>query len=372
MQQLEDRAARAYLPLHVLVELTHACNLSCEHCYLDQAPSTDELTTSEWRRVFRELADEGCLFLILSGGEPLARPDWLALATHARGLGFALRIFTNGTLVTATVADQIASLRPLEIEVSLLGAIAATHDAITRRPGAFARTVAGVRALRRRGVPVLLKAMVMTRNAAELGAIRTLAAALDCSVCFDIEITPKNDGDPGPTRLAATGTPAVEAARAELLAGPGGLHAAREEDRAALLACAPCRAGRSTCHVGANGDVLPCMQWTRPVGNLRRARFRDLWRGSSDLGRLRSTRLADLPGCAGCQLLDVCSPCLALSLLENGNLEGPSTTRCRATAVRARALGVAGAPAATCGAQANSEPVAPSATGERHEREASL
>jgi MoaA/NifB/PqqE/SkfB family radical SAM enzyme len=66
--------------------------------------------------------------------------------------------------------------------------------------------------------------------------------------------------------------------------------------------------------------------------------FREIWRRSPILLRLRRITLADLTDCAGCRLLDVCSPCLGLSLLENGNWAGPAPTKCRSAQVRARAL----------------------------------
>src|SRR5215471_4660046 len=116
--ELFAAAERREVPLSALIELTHACNLDCEQCYLDLVPDRQigALTTAEWKRILRELCDEGCLYLTISGGEPLARGDFFELASYARGLGFALRIFTNGTLVDDESADRIAALAPLGVE----------------------------------------------------------------------------------------------------------------------------------------------------------------------------------------------------------------------------------------------------------------
>ena len=338
LQELSERAARAEIPLHALVELTWACNLRCEHCYLPPSATHAELSTEDWQRVLAELAAEGCLFLTFTGGEFLQRQDWFTLASYARTLGFGLRLFSNGTLITDAVAEQMAALRPLGVDLSLLGGTAGTHDAITRMPGAFDRMVAGARALRARKVPVMLKTVLMQRNVAEHQAMRALAERLDCQIYFDIEVTPRNDGDPGPTFLCATGSAAVEAARCQIYQGPRALRPTSPADRETLLTCGPCRAGRNTCHVAPNGDVSPCTQWVEPVGNLRVTSFRKIWRQSPVLLRLRRITLADLTDCARCQFLDACSPCLALSLLENGNWAGPAPTKCRSAQVRARAL----------------------------------
>ena len=147
------RAVKDRIPLTVLVELTNACNLDYEHCYLDLAADNaiGALSTDEWKRVFGELAAEGCLFLTLSGGELLVRKDWYDLVMFARELKFALRIFTNGTLIDDVVANRILEVSPVGVEIGLLGATADTHDANHRRPGSFAKTVRGVRLLRERG-----------------------------------------------------------------------------------------------------------------------------------------------------------------------------------------------------------------------------
>ena len=142
---LLSQSEEAARPLVAHLELTHACNEDCEHCYLDLLPDKKigALDTSEWKRIFDELAEEGCLFLTFSGGEVLVRRDWEELARYARSLGFALRLFTNASLVTEQVADRIAAVKPMQIDVSLLGGTAATHDAITRRRGSFEKTLRG-------------------------------------------------------------------------------------------------------------------------------------------------------------------------------------------------------------------------------------
>src|SRR5437870_2999893 len=159
---LLDRTEERAVPLSALIELTNACNVDCEHCYLDLLPDhrIGALKTDEWKRIFRELAAQGCLFMTLSGGEILVRRDWYELASYARGLGFALRLFTNGTLIDGEIAAQMASLEPLAVELSLHGATPATQDAITRRAGSFDRALDGIRRLRALGVVVVIKCVL--------------------------------------------------------------------------------------------------------------------------------------------------------------------------------------------------------------------
>jgi radical SAM protein with 4Fe4S-binding SPASM domain len=336
------RAEREHIPLSVVVEITHACNVDCEHCYLDLVPDSKigALSTDEWKRVFRELKAAGCMFLTMTGGEVLVRRDFFELAGYARELGFALTIFTNGTMVTEAHADRIAALRPMGVEISLLGGIAATHDAIARRRGAFDKTIAGVRRLRERGVPVLLKTVLMQKNVAEREAIRAIADGLGCNMHFDIEVTPKDDGSLGPKALVAE-DPALVAAMSEIVGEATEKFGIKDIPRGERLESTPCGAGRRTCQIGPAGDVFPCTQWSKPVGNLRGSAFGELWTANETLVRVRAMRVKDFPVCAGCEILDVCGPCMALSLLEVGEI-GPSPTKCAAAEVKAKAHGMPG------------------------------
>jgi radical SAM protein with 4Fe4S-binding SPASM domain len=344
------RSAELERPVTALVELTHACNVDCEHCYLDLRPDKKigALDTSEWKRIFGELADEGCLFLTLSGGEVLLRRDWEELARHARSLGFAIRFYTNGTLISEEVADRIAALKPAGVEISLLGGIAATHDAIARRRGAFDKTIAGIRRLRARKIQVVLKCVLMKKNIAEHAQIEALAKSLDCEILFDMEVTPKNNGSRETTDLTVEGMAALEAAiLSDRMVGDwSGVEDLNSAPQEVRLDFTPCAAGRRTVHIGPTGDVFPCTSWTKPIGNLREASFSALWNEHPMFAEIRAKRVGSFPTCAKCELLSVCTPCMALSLLEQGNLAGPSPTKCRSSEARAKARGIAGESAA--------------------------
>jgi radical SAM protein with 4Fe4S-binding SPASM domain len=340
-------AEQTVKPLSALVEITHACNVDCEHCYLDLVPDKKigALSTDEWKRVLGEIKAAGALYLTITGGEIMVRRDWFEIAAHARSLGFALTLYTNGTLIDDDAADRIATLRTMRVEISLLGGIAATHDAIARRRGAFDKTLAGVRRLRERGVKVILKCVVMRRNAEETAAIEAIASELGCVVQFDLMITPKNDASREPQGLGTERDALLPIARRiEELAGTTSCGSC-DVDRDARLDAHPCAAGRRTAHVGPAGDVTACLQWIEPVGNVRATSFATIWGESELLARIRAARVKDFPSCSSCQLLAICAPCMALNQLEAGRnerLDGPSETKCNYAEMRAQVLGLPG------------------------------
>ena len=103
------------------MDWTRRCNLRCRHCFVRDTAGA-ELDTAGVRRVLDALADGGVLFLVVTGGEPLLRPDFRTLFEHAKRRGFVLTLFTNGGLIDQPLADFLADMPPRRIEITLYGA----------------------------------------------------------------------------------------------------------------------------------------------------------------------------------------------------------------------------------------------------------
>jgi MoaA/NifB/PqqE/SkfB family radical SAM enzyme len=166
-----------------VLEPTFRCNLRCVHCYVNKpAGSAEEkareLTTARLIQVIDEIADAGCLNLLLTGGEVLLRPDFEELYRHALRRGMLVTVYTNGTLVTDRIADLFDRHRPLLVEISLYGMTRATYERVTGVPGSFDRCLDGIRRLVERGVPLKLKTMALSWNAHEVADMQAFAAEL--------------------------------------------------------------------------------------------------------------------------------------------------------------------------------------------------
>lgn len=149
----------------VIWNLIRRCNLNCIHCYSLSADVDfpGELGTEEVFRVMDDLRAFGVPVLILSGGEPLLRPDIFEISRRAKGLGFYLGLSTNGALIDAAMADRIAEVGYDYVGISLDG-IGAVHDAFRRVPGCFDASLAALRLLRDRGIKVGIRFTVTERN----------------------------------------------------------------------------------------------------------------------------------------------------------------------------------------------------------------
>ncbi|MFZ4789295.1 MAG: heme d1 biosynthesis radical SAM protein NirJ [Candidatus Competibacteraceae bacterium] len=153
----------------VIWNLVRRCNLACKHCYSISA-DTDfpgELTTEEAFTVMADLRRFRVPVLILSGGEPLLRPDIYTIAHHAKALGFYVALSSNGTLIDRTNIARIAEVGFDYVGISLDG-IAETHDRFRRQSGAFAASMNGIRLCREHAIKVGVRYTMTEDNAHDL------------------------------------------------------------------------------------------------------------------------------------------------------------------------------------------------------------
>lgn len=275
------RAGRLARPLGAYLELTYACNWRCVFCYNPRHHDLRGMGREAWIAVLDSLRAIGVLQVTLTGGEPLAHPAFFEIARAARERAFALRIFTNGTMIeSAETARAIAALNPFSVEISLHGATPDVHDATTQRTGSFVRMWRAIDLLGDEGVRLSLKAPVTSINEHQIDEMIQLAASRRLPFRFDVSITPRDDGDRSPQQYTAS--PAGRARVLELGIGTGDL---RRVTR--IEGDSNCGIGRSTLAIDPEGNVFPCMQWRQTsLGNVRENRLESFWHSSEERARL--------------------------------------------------------------------------------------
>ncbi len=259
-------------PLSGQWELTCRCNLACLMCYTDCFNTPErirrELSFEEIARLMDQVAAAGCLELTLTGGEPLARPDFLEIYAYAKEKGFLVTVFTNGTLITAKVADFWKSHPPAMIEISFHGASEESFEGITLGRGSFGRCLNGIKLIRERGLPLKLKTTAMTVNRDEILPIKDYARSLGARYTMGSDIRPRLDGseDVYGYQLAAGEVSAIERSDAEFCAE-------RERQDAARPAAPNCGGGRRKFHIDAYGGLQLCSKNRRKSYDLRSGSF---------------------------------------------------------------------------------------------------
>lgn len=317
LDRFYERAAEAWIPLGVMMEVNHACHLACVQCYIGDDPGEHPLTAGEIRRVIEELAAEGTFFLTITGGEIFLRKDLFEILSHARQLGFVLTLFTTGTPITSEVADRVAALYPCAVEVTLYSTRPEIHEAVTRRPGSHSRTVEGVKLLRDRGVRVIVKAPIMNLNAGEHVGIKEFVDSVGAEHRFDLTIAPCRDGDAAPMDYQLAAEWVAQLGRDPIL---GKLAAPKEPRPAEAM---PCGAGRWSCDISPSGEVYPCLSFPYGLsaGSLREQSFHEIWHDSPVMRRVRELTLGDLDHASGgCgHGGGECGRCLGFSLTLHGD-----------------------------------------------------
>lgn len=273
----------------VLLELTYRCNLDCFFCYNDLSLRGRALTFEDYDLLLRDLASMNVMSVTLTGGEPLAHADFFRIGALARELGFVVRVKTNGHAVRGELARRLRDeVDPFVLETSLHGATAATHDRQTRVAGSFDRLIDNIREMLTLGLRVKVNSTLTRWNESETAAMHALCDSLGVPLRFDLQVSPRDDGDRSPLDVA----PTAEGVR-KLLA----VETARSERFAASPPDAPrvdpapstkhCGAGSAGIAIDPFGNIYPCVQWRRPVGNLHEKRIVDVW--ASDFGAIRTT-----------------------------------------------------------------------------------
>ena len=349
----------------VFWETTKACNLSCRHCRAvpQRSLGPRELTTRRALDLMDAIAAVGKPVFVMSGGEPLFRPDVFDLAAYGLETGFRMALATNGTLVDQQTAAKIADAGFSRVAISLDGANRETHDRFRGQAGAYALAVAGIRALRDEGVSVQINSTIARHNVAELPAMLDVALSLEADalhlfmlvpVGCGLEIAPAEmlpadeyervlqwfDGQAKtcPIDLKATCAPHYYRIRAQRLedarrggdfsetfiapgtrakAAPMLLHGGGHGQHLSAMTRG-CLAGTSVCFISNEGEVYPCGYLPVSAGNTQLEPFADIWRSSPVFEQLRNP--GSLEGkCGDCRFEAICGGCRARAYAATGS-----------------------------------------------------
>jgi len=337
---------RRRVPLHGTLELTFRCNMRCGFCYCPATSASlpeTEMSTQEVRQCIDEIADAGCLSLLLTGGEPLMRRDFKEIYVYIRKRGIFVTLFTNGTRLNEDVADILCAYPPKKVEITLYGATRRTHEKVTGIPGSFAACRRGIELTLARRLPLALKSTVSIDNCQEVPLMTEMARSLGVDYRWDPMLDPRMDGDQTPCayRLAPHQIVAMDRLDPEKVAGFRRLCAreSRIADRGLVYLCG---AGEGSFHIDPYGRLSMCSLTRYAAYPLRRGNFRQGFYRHFPRLRAKRFRKGQIAPCVDCSLLNLCTNCPGTAFLENACLHQPSRFHCEVA--RLRSLEAAGQP----------------------------
>jgi radical SAM protein with 4Fe4S-binding SPASM domain len=318
-------------------EATRRCPLRCRHCRggaRDETPA-GELTTAEGLRLVEAVAAAGRPLLILTGGEPMVRPDFYDLLERARELGLRTAVAPCGGLLDEPAARRLREVGVARISISLDGPSAETHDRFRGVPGAFDTAVRALEHARAASLPFQVNTTVTRGNAGKLPAILDLAVRLGAAAWDLFFLVPVGRG----AALAAEALDAVGMAQTldwvadararqpvpiQVTCAPQFAARLAERGKSASIGARGCLAGRGFLFVSHRGRLQPCGFLELPCGDLRQDAFdlARLWQTSAWFQKLRDPAL--LAGaCGACAYRELCGGCRARALATTGDPRGP-------------------------------------------------
>lgn len=328
-------------PFLVALNLTRRCNLRCAHCYLDAGSRRDgvpdELATEEILGLLDRIADL-CdeTMIVLTGGEPLLRPDVETIAHHAADRGLMVVVGTNGMLLDARRVAALKAAGVRAVGISLDSLDSAYHDRFRGLSGAWEATLAGIDACRRGGLMFQFHFTVTDDNAHEVDDMIAFAREANAAVLNVFFVVCTGRGRSLSNISVETYERVLrrlaDAARAEpdlmvrARCAPHFKRLARELSPQLPITLADgyeaggCLAGTRYCRVTPEGDVTPCPYMEISAGSVRKSDFATLWAEAPVFAALRSPKLEGR--CGGCEYAKLCGGCRARPFGRDCNLMG--------------------------------------------------
>lgn len=315
-------------------ELTRSCNLSCSHCRAsaEKGPYEGELTREEVLRVMDEIASFSKPIIIMTGGEPLLRPDIFKLARYGTERGLRMVMATNGILITEEILKEMKGSGIQRISISLDGPDPRSHNEFRKTEGSFEGSIRGIELAKREGLEFQINTTITQANLHLLPDILRLAVDLGAVAHHifllvptgrgrelkDQEITAKDyertlhwfyeQREKVPLQLKATCAPHYyrilrQRSKREgkkITPQPHGLDAITRG----------CLGGISFCFISHQGQVQPCGYLELNCGNVRERPFQEIWENSEIFQNLRNTD-GYKGKCGRCEFRKVCGGCRA-------------------------------------------------------------
>jgi radical SAM protein with 4Fe4S-binding SPASM domain len=318
------------LPVLSEIALTYRCQNRCFFCYAsspERGRSVPEMTTDEVKLVLDKIVDQARVPTVsFTGGEPTLRADLTELVAYARERGLRTNLITNGIRCgDEDYAARLAEAGLNSAQVSVEAGDAATHDTVVDHPGAFERTIQGVRNFKAAGVHVHTNTTINDRNLEALPALIDLLGEMGQEY-LSMNMVIRTGG--------AVGVPDVNYERIGEIVVALKERAESHGMRFVWYSPVPhclfnpivyglgsqsCSAADGLLSIAPDGQVLPCSSFEHGVGNLVSEDFETVWNRRS--ARYWRNKEFVPPGCRDCEMVDICCGACPLYWDEQGSFD---------------------------------------------------
>ncbi len=313
-------------------ELTFRCALRCSYCgigrYNEPGYLKNELKAKEIRVILDKIHKAGVFWICFTGGDPLARKDFLEIYSYAKKKGFIITVFTSGYHLTENIIRCFKKKPPFSLEINLNGVDADLYEKMTAVKGSFAKVMNAVKAGLKARLPLKIKTQVTKDNIEALPTIRRFVESLGLKLHHNSILQAGLIGDKAPCGLRISpqqfleinGIENIQDSDCKLLSNS--LSSAKKDissmPEASLFPCAI--GGGDNMVIDPFGNLVPCFCIREPKANLIREEIDEARKKILDWSlTLKFTSHAK---CKNCSIKELCYSCPGKALLETGSLEG--------------------------------------------------
>lgn len=336
-QRLFARADMLGVPLSGTFKLTPRCNFRCKMCYIhraehDAAARAAERSAAQWLALAEQCCREGTLMLLLTGGEPLLRPDFREIYTGCKRMGLVLSVNTNASLIDDDMVELFAANPPRRVNITLYGASPETYGGLCGSREAYARVVRAILNLQSAGVIVKLNFSVTPYNRHDAQAVYDFAAEHQLPLqaacymfppvracehgCYDADRMSPDEAAEEKVRYDLSRFTHDELRlRWQTYLSGGSVPDPDNECQELPTQKLRCRAGSSTFWVTWDQQMRPCGMMTEPSVDLDAMSFSEGWQ------RLHTMREEIMvpAKCTACTVKNACDQCAAVCYAESGS-----------------------------------------------------
>lgn len=165
------------IPVSGTFELTKVCNLNCKMCYIHDGKAQKELPADFWIRIGKDAASKGMLYLLLTGGEPFLRKDFLYIYEELSKLGLRISINSNGTVISKEAISVFKQYPPEQVNITLYGSSNETYGKLCGKEDAYNAVISNIKALKKVGVKVAINTTFTKYNLSDMEDIISYALA---------------------------------------------------------------------------------------------------------------------------------------------------------------------------------------------------
>ena len=337
-------------PRMIAWEITRSCNLACVHCRASalHGQYEGELTTEEAKALLDNIKSFSNPIIILTGGEPLARPDFYEIAKYGREIGLRMVLGTNATLMTPEIAAKLKEVGIPRMSVSIDFPTAEKHDEFRGLTGAFEQAVRGIKIAQEAGVEVQINSTITKLNVDYLDDLLKFSKEVGAVAFHPFLLVPTGRGKdleeqelpPEDYERTLNWVYDMQKVEKDIFFKPTDaphyfriMHQRAKEDgekASKMMAGHPhasrgletmtrgCLGGIGFCFISHVGQVQPCGYFEKAAGNIKEQSFKEVWETSPLFTDLRD--YDKLKGkCGICEFKRVCGGCRARAFEVTGD-----------------------------------------------------